>query len=92
MGMTGQVGVVAGVILIQLVGTEGYKPLVRPAAVGLVLVLPFLLTLREVPKPAGRLRHTFSSGGVVARDKPAPAPHFALALAAGSWSACRCTP
>ena len=50
MGMTGQVGVVAGVFLIQLVGTDGYAPFVWPAVLGFLLVLPFLLTLREVPK------------------------------------------
>jgi MFS family permease len=50
MGMTSQVGVVGGVFLIQLVGTEGSAPFVWPAVLGVALVLPFLLTLREVPK------------------------------------------
>jgi MFS family permease len=50
MGMTIQVGVVGGVFLIQLVGTEGYGPFVWPAVVGALMVLPFLLTLREAPR------------------------------------------
>jgi MFS family permease len=50
MGMTGQVGVVGGVFLIQLVGTQGWAPFVWPAVVGVALVLPFVLTLRETPR------------------------------------------
>ncbi|MFM0008376.1 MFS transporter [Paraburkholderia dipogonis] len=50
MGMTTQVGVVGGVFLIQLAGTEGYGPFVWPAVVGALMVLPFLLTLREKPR------------------------------------------
>jgi len=50
MGMTGQVGVVGGVYLIQLVGTGGAGMFVWPAVLGLVLVLPFVLTLRESPR------------------------------------------
>lgn len=47
MGMTGQVGVVGGVYLIQLVGTSGAGMFVWPAVIGVALVLPFALTLKE---------------------------------------------
>ncbi|MHC9043257.1 MFS transporter [Microbacterium saperdae] len=50
MGMTGQVGVVGGVYLIQLVGNEGAGMFVWPAVLGLALVLPFVLTLKEAPR------------------------------------------
>lgn len=50
MGMTTQVGVVGGTYLIQLVGTGGAAMFIWPAVIGIALVLPLLLTLREVPK------------------------------------------
>ena len=50
MGMTIQIGVVGGVFLINLVGTHGAGMFIWPAAIGLALVLPFVLTLREIPK------------------------------------------
>lgn len=50
MGMTGQVGVVAGVYLIQLVGNQGAGMFIWPALLGAALLAPFVLTLREAPK------------------------------------------
>lgn len=50
MGMTAQVGVVGGMYLVQLVGTDGPWMFVAPAAIGIGLVLPFALNLREVPR------------------------------------------
>ncbi|WP_220444962.1 MFS transporter [Paraburkholderia sp. DHOC27] len=55
MGMTTQVGVVGGVFLIQLSGTEGYGAFVWPAVVGALMVAPLLLTLREIPKTQGEV-------------------------------------
>ncbi|MBX7445956.1 MULTISPECIES: MFS transporter [unclassified Arthrobacter] len=50
MGMTTQAGVVGGVFLIQLVGTDGAGMFVWPAVLGVALMLPLILTLKEVPK------------------------------------------
>lgn len=50
MGMTGQVGVVGGTFLVQLVGTDGAGMFVWPAFLGVLLVLPFVLTLKEAPR------------------------------------------
>lgn len=50
MGMTPQVGVVGGTFLIQFLGTGGVWMFLAPVVIGLVLVLPFALTLRETPK------------------------------------------
>ncbi|WP_353713665.1 MFS transporter [Arthrobacter sp. K5] len=47
MGMTGQVGVVVGTFLIQLVGTAGAAMFIVPAILGTMLVLPFVVTLKE---------------------------------------------
>ncbi|SDW88821.1 Major Facilitator Superfamily protein [Arthrobacter sp. yr096] len=59
MGMTGQMGVVGGTFLIQLVGTSGASMFIWPTLVGALMVLPFALTLREVPKARGeRVRET----------------------------------
>ncbi|MGV2052397.1 MFS transporter [Agrobacterium sp. 22-209-1] len=55
MGMTGQLAVVSGVFLIQLVGTQGAGMFVWPAVLGCALILPFLLTLREVPRKPGEV-------------------------------------
>lgn len=57
MGMAPQVGVVGGTYLIQLVGTKGYGMFLWPTVVGAVMMLPFLLTLREV----GRKREEVGS-------------------------------
>ena len=82
MGMTGQVGVVVGVFLIQLVGTDGYAPFVWPAVLGLALVLPFLLTLKEAPKTRDEVPPV--SFKVVAGSlwiNPVKHPDFSLAWA-----------
>jgi MFS family permease len=50
MGMTGQVGVVAGTFLIQIVGTTGAAMFIVPAVLGGALLLPFVLTLREAQR------------------------------------------
>ncbi|MEV5846144.1 MFS transporter [Streptomyces sp. NPDC051985] len=50
MGMTPQVGVVGGTFLIQFIGTDGVWMFFAPVLIGLALVLPFTLTLREAPK------------------------------------------
>lgn len=50
MGMTSQVGAVGGTYLIQLVGTRGVWMFLAPVLIGVLLVLPFALTLREVPR------------------------------------------
>ncbi|WIE70421.1 MFS transporter [Curtobacterium sp. MCJR17_020] len=50
MGMTGQVGVVGGTFLAQIVGTDGAGMFIWPAVVGALLVLPCVLTLREHPR------------------------------------------
>ncbi|GAJ96774.1 SLC45 family MFS transporter [Agrobacterium rhizogenes] len=55
MGMTGQLAVVTGVFLIQLTGTRGAGMFIWPALLGGVLVLPFLLTLREVQRLPGEV-------------------------------------
>ncbi|MGW9111724.1 MFS transporter [Microbacterium sp. NPDC055683] len=47
MGVTGQVGVVAGTFFIQVVGTDGAGMFLWPTVIGVLLVLPFALTLRE---------------------------------------------
>jgi MFS family permease len=52
MGMTGQVAVVSGVFLIQLVGTIGIGMFMWPVVLGAVLAAPFLFTLREAPRRA----------------------------------------
>jgi MFS family permease len=62
MGMTGQVAVVGGVFLIQLVGTEGVGMFIWPAVLGAVLVAPFLFTLKEIRrKPEEVARITMGS-------------------------------
>ncbi|WIY00992.1 MFS transporter [Amycolatopsis mongoliensis] len=50
MGMVPQFGVVGGTFLIQFIGTAGVWMFFAPAVIGLVLVLPFVLTLRETPR------------------------------------------
>ncbi|KJF65274.1 MULTISPECIES: MFS transporter [Rhizobium/Agrobacterium group] len=55
MGMTGQLAVVSGVFLIQLVGTKGVGMFIWPAILGCALVLPFLLTLKEVRRHPGEV-------------------------------------
>jgi MFS family permease len=55
MGMTGQVAVVGGVFLIQLVGTEGIGMFMWPVALGALLIAPFLFTLREVQRRPGEV-------------------------------------
>ncbi|MFJ8931530.1 MFS transporter [Streptomyces sp. NPDC102364] len=50
MGMTGQVGVVGGTFLVQLVGTDGAGMFVWPAFLGALLVVPFVLMLKEAPR------------------------------------------
>ena len=50
MGMAPQVGVVGGTFLIQFIGTGGVWMFLVPVVIGLALVLPFTLTLREAPK------------------------------------------
>ncbi|MFJ4170724.1 MFS transporter [Paenarthrobacter sp. NPDC089714] len=58
MGMTTQVGVVGGVFMSQLLGTQGAAMFIAPAVVGVLLVLPFALTLREVPKTKNEVPRT----------------------------------
>jgi MFS family permease len=55
MGMTGQVAVVSGVFLIQLVGTNGIGMFMWPVVLGGILVAPFLFTLREVHRRPGEV-------------------------------------
>ncbi|QAA98372.1 MULTISPECIES: MFS transporter [Agrobacterium tumefaciens complex] len=55
MGMTGQLAVVTGVFLIQLVGTQGAGMFIWPAVLGCVLIMPFLLTLKEAQRLPGEV-------------------------------------
>jgi MFS family permease len=50
MGMTAQVAMLCGTSITQFVGTSGYGMFVWPALTGVVLSLPFALTLREHPR------------------------------------------
>ncbi|GGG14256.1 MFS transporter [Rhizobium wenxiniae] len=67
MGMTGQVAVVSGVFLIQLVGTDGIGMFMWPVLLGGLLAAPFLFTLREAPlqsAPTKRLTLTSLLGAL----------------------------
>ncbi|WP_052210657.1 MFS transporter [Rhizobium rhizogenes] len=55
MGMTGQLAVVGGVLLIQIVGTDGAGMFVWPMVLGAILVAPFLFTLREAQRRPGEV-------------------------------------
>lgn len=50
MGMSVQVGILAGTALIQLTSTHGPGMFLLPGVVGLVLVLGFVLFLKELPR------------------------------------------
>ncbi|WP_338811324.1 MFS transporter (plasmid) [Agrobacterium leguminum] len=62
MGMSAQVGVVGGTYLTQLVGTSGAGMFLVPALLGLAMALPFILTLREVPRSKGDVLPTNLAG------------------------------
>ncbi|MFC7328865.1 MFS transporter [Marinactinospora rubrisoli] len=55
MGMTSQVGVVAGTFIVQFTGTHGLGMFVVPGAIGVGLLLAFALHLREVPRSRAEL-------------------------------------
>lgn len=57
MGITSQVGIVFGAVLVQIVGTQGSFMFVVPAVLGALLLLPFLLLLRENAKTREEVGH-----------------------------------
>ncbi|WSQ14578.1 MFS transporter [Streptomyces sp. NBC_01231] len=50
MGMTNQVATVSGAFLVTVTGTQGLTMFVVPSLLGLVLVVVFVLHLREIPR------------------------------------------
>jgi MFS family permease len=50
MGMTAQVAMLSGTAITQFVGTSGYGMFVWPSLAGVLLILPFVMTLREHPR------------------------------------------
>lgn len=50
MGMTAQVAMLSGTAITQFVGTTGYGMFVWPSLAGVLLILPFVMTLREHPR------------------------------------------
>lgn len=80
MGVTSQVGIVFGAVLVQVVGTHGSLMFVIPAVLGTLLVLPFVLLLKEAPKTRAEV------GDILFKDlatslwiSPRKHPNFALA-------------